>query len=161
MKKIMITMLSLATAFSGVPAFAGPISAPKAAITSSAETSGEALVQNIGCNNLTNCPQLNRSWGNRGGWERHGRWEGDRRYHRGWDRDRRYYRDGYYHRRHNNAGAVIGGLAAGAIIGGALASQSNARSYGSHEDYCRAKYRSYRAYDNTYQPNNGPRRQCR
>ncbi|MCB8828228.1 BA14K family protein, partial [Escherichia coli] len=26
--------------------------------------------------------------------------------------------------------------------------------------WCYNRYRSYRAYDNTYQPNNGPRRQC-
>ena len=29
-----------------------------------------------------------------------------------------------------------------------------------HTRWCYARYRSYRAYDNTYQPNNGPRRQC-
>lgn len=29
-----------------------------------------------------------------------------------------------------------------------------------HVDWCHARWRSYRAYDNTYQPYNGPRRQC-
>lgn len=29
-----------------------------------------------------------------------------------------------------------------------------------HVDYCYAKYRSYRASDNTYKPKRGPRRQC-
>lgn len=30
-----------------------------------------------------------------------------------------------------------------------------------HVRYCYNRYRSYRAYDNTYQPYHGPRRQCR
>ncbi|MBV2142336.1 BA14K family protein [Falsochrobactrum sp. TDYN1] len=29
-----------------------------------------------------------------------------------------------------------------------------------HVRWCYNRYRSYRAYDNTYQPYNGPRRQC-
>lgn len=34
-------------------------------------------------------------------------------------------------------------------------------SYSSaHVEWCYDRYRSYRAYDNTYQPYNGPRRQC-
>lgn len=33
--------------------------------------------------------------------------------------------------------------------------------YGSaHVEWCYDRYRSYRAYDNTFQPYNGPRRQC-
>ncbi len=37
------------------------------------------------------------------------------------------------------------------------------RSYGSdaHEEWCFDRYRSYRAYDNTYQPYRGGRRYCR
>ncbi|MBB3591656.1 hypothetical protein FHX08_002000 [Rhizobium sp. BK529] len=31
---------------------------------------------------------------------------------------------------------------------------------GSHVRWCYARYRSYRAFDNTYQPYYGPRRQC-
>jgi len=30
-----------------------------------------------------------------------------------------------------------------------------------HVQWCYGRYRSYRASDNTYQPYNGPRRQCR
>lgn len=30
-----------------------------------------------------------------------------------------------------------------------------------HYDWCQARYRSYRASDNSFQPYNGPRRQCR
>jgi hypothetical protein len=63
---------------------------------------------------------------------------------------------------------VIGGLAAGAIIGGAIA-QSQQPQYApptrylnnnSHVDWCFAQYRSYRASDNTFQPFNGPRQRC-
>lgn len=36
------------------------------------------------------------------------------------------------------------------------------RNYGNaHEDWCFDRYRSYRAYDNTFQPYNGRRRSCR
>lgn len=83
----------------------------------------------------------------------HGGWRGNRH----WRGDRRYY--GRHYRR-NNAGAIIGGLAAGAIIGGALSSQARASSGSSHVNYCYNRYRSYRASDNTYQPYSGPRRQC-
>ena len=36
------------------------------------------------------------------------------------------------------------------------------RSYGgnAHVNWCYNRYRSYRAYDNTYQPYGGPRRAC-
>jgi hypothetical protein len=88
------------------------------------------------------------------------RWRGDRRYYS--DRRWRHHR----HHRGSNAGAIIGGLAAGAIIGGALAAPRYApapRRYAgsnSHVNWCYARYRSYRAYDNTFQPYNGPRQQC-
>ena len=93
-------------------------------------------------------------------WRNDRRWRDDRRYG-----DRRWRRD----RHHNgsNAGAIIGGLAAGAIIGGALAQPRYAqppRRYvgggNSHVNWCYSRYRSYRAYDNTFQPYNGPRQQC-
>ncbi|MDQ0561455.1 hypothetical protein QO004_003249 [Rhizobium mesoamericanum] len=73
----------------------------------------------------------------------------------------RHYHDGYYRHHDNGAGALIGGLAAGAIIGGLIASQPHGYPVGnSHVDWCYSRYRSYRAYDNTYQPYYGPRRQC-
>ena len=94
---------------------------------------------------------------------RHG-WDRNRHSNR-WDRRHNsrhgYYRNDYRRHRNNNAGAIIGGLAAGAIIGGAIASQPRYSNGNSHTQSCYARYRSYRAYDNTYQPNYGPRRQCR
>ena len=65
----------------------------------------------------------------------------------------------------NEAGALLGGL----IIGGIIADQAHRRNYhgsyyegtgSAHLDYCYNRYRSYRQSDNTWQPYNGPRRQC-
>lgn len=47
----------------------------------------------------------------------------------------------------------------GTLFGGIMATVP--RSYGNaHVRWCYRHYRSYRAYDNTYQPYYGPRRQC-
>lgn len=73
--------------------------------------------------------------------------------HRGY----RYARPGY--RQHNGIWFPLGAFAAGAIIGGAIADRP-VRYGGSHVEWCQNRYRSYRAYDNSYQPNNGPRRAC-
>ena len=99
--------------------------------------------------------------GPRPGW--HGRphrpgpgyWNG----HRGY----RDYRRGY--RRHSNGWWYpLAAFGAGAIIGGAIASPPpvyRALAYSSaHVQWCYNRYRSYRSSDNTFQPYNGPRRQC-
>ena len=109
---------------------------------------------------------------------------------------------GYYHHHGGDGwGWALGGLAAGAIIGGMLAQPgyygsgyydpgyyggySGPYYYGStryyarryyyprtyyyprayyggndHVRWCFARYRSYRAYDNTFQPYHGPRQAC-
>ncbi|MHB0771307.1 BA14K family protein [Bradyrhizobium sp. 5.13L] len=70
------------------------------------------------------------------------------------------YRHGYGHRHHRHYGggaAVLGGLAAGAIIGGAIANsqaQSNAASY------CAQRYRSYDPGSGTYLGHDGLRHPC-
>ncbi|MEO5323636.1 BA14K family protein [Mesorhizobium sp. CC13] len=81
--------------------------------------------------------------------------------HRGY----RDYRPGY--RRYNDWWFPAGAFIAGAIIGGALsqpryiAPRYGVRASGdAHVQWCYDRYRSYRAWDNTYQPYNGPRRQC-
>ncbi|NTF23543.1 BA14K family protein [Agrobacterium rubi] len=80
--------------------------------------------------------------------------------HRGYSHSRPGYRrhsDGYWY--------PLAALGAAAIIGGVIANQPrpapaqpvvNPR----HVADCSARYRSYRSYDNTYQPVNGPRQQC-
>ena len=81
--------------------------------------------------------------------------------HRGYRHERRGYRrhsDGWWY--------PLAAFGAGAIIGGAIANDgySRPRYEGSinprHIDWCYARYRSYREYDNSYQPNYGPRREC-
>lgn len=103
---------------------------------------------------------------------------------------RPYYRHGYRHyghpyryRRHygrhygrhydSDIAAGIIGLAAGAIISGALTQpryynyrrphHANTGWVGSRAwlRYCRSKYRSFDARTGTFQPYNGPRRLCR
>ncbi|TDK37033.1 BA14K family protein [Rhizobium deserti] len=154
MKKLAIIAVSLMTAFTGaLPAQAFPVA--NAVKVEAAQPAAE--LQQV------QYWRHDRRWnGDRGRWgrDRHdgyrGRYYGNR-YDRG-----RYYR----HHRGSNAGAIIGGLAAGAIIGGALAQPryvTPQRRYvggNSHVQYCASRYRSYRAYDNTFQPNYGPRRQC-
>ena len=80
--------------------------------------------------------------------------------HRGY----RYHRHGY--RRHSDGWWYpLAAFGAGAIIGGAIANDGYSRPREAginprHIDWCYARYRSYRDYDNTYQPNYGGRRQC-
>ncbi len=102
----------------------------------------------------------------------------DRRYDR-YDRYDRYERARYWnghrgyrdrrpgYRYHNGYWYPLAAFAAGAIIGGAIASQPRPaplpRAAGlnpRHYDWCAARYRSYDSYSNTFQPYNGPRQQC-
>lgn len=75
-------------------------------------------------------------------------------------------------RRHHDAWFPPAAFIAGAIIGGAIARSVNPPpppAYGGpairlpaeHVRWCANRYRSYRVYDNTFQPYNGPRRECR
>ncbi|MBZ9760676.1 BA14K family protein [Mesorhizobium sp. CA8] len=76
--------------------------------------------------------------------------------HRGY----REYRRGY--RRHGDYWFPLAAFATGALITGAIVNSENNRVYrgNSHVQWCYDRYRSYRASDNTFQPNSGPRRQC-
>ena len=106
-------------------------------------------------------------WRHHGNWHGGGRWNHGGRWDHGWRRGG-HWRGGYY--RHHDGwgpGAAIGlGLGLGAL--GALQYYDAPRYYAprvyrggnAHVRWCYARYRSYRAYDNTYQPYHGPRRQC-
>jgi hypothetical protein len=93
-----------------------------------------------------------------------GQYRSGPRYWRG-HRGYRSYRPGY--RRYGGYWYPPAAFIAGAIIGGALAApppRGHYRSYHyspEHVEWCYGRYRSYRASDNTFQPYNGPRRQCR
>lgn len=140
MKKLAVLVLAIATSLSGI----GPSFAENSGDEHSVQSRGT-----FGDSGARNNRNYDRCSVYRCGGYRHGHY------------GRRYYRDDYYRRHDNDAGALIGGLAAGAIIGGLIASQPRAYPIGnSHVDWCYSRYRSYRAYDNTYQPYYGPRRQC-
>ncbi|MBB4122186.1 BA14K family protein [Martelella radicis] len=109
---------------------------------------------------------------NRGGWGRN-RGYNNRRYYNngGWGYNGgRGYRPpppGYYYDDNDDAWVPLAILGAGAlIIGGAVAanqSRQPQQTYGlnpKHYDWCESRYRSYRPSDNTFQPYNGPRKQC-
>ena len=66
---------------------------------------------------------------------------------------------GWHHRRHYGSGAaVLGGLAAGAVIGGAIAN-SQARANDTMA-YCAQRYRSYDPASGTYLGYDGNRHPC-
>jgi BA14K-like protein len=110
-------------------------------------------------------------------------------YNRGYRGGYRGYRGYRHHNGDDDWAWALGGLATGAIIGGLLAqpryygpSYYDQGYYGptyyrpryyaprynrqvyyggnAHTGWCYARYRSYRAYDNTFQPYYGPRRAC-
>lgn len=151
MKKLAIVLVSLITALTSIgpaqafPARAGTIS------TSAGTTAGTTDVQPV---QYREHRRVIRRHGSRTSHRFNGRHDRRDRY----SSHRRYDRYGRRHdRRHRSNGAIIGGLAAGAIIGGAIAAQNRSSSSSS----CAARYRSYRASDHTYQPLSGPRRVCR
>ncbi|MCO4316177.1 BA14K family protein [Phyllobacterium sp. 21LDTY02-6] len=123
-----------------------------------------------------NTPLLNvqhrRHWRGDRGWrgDRHWRggrhWRGERRWHRnrhwrghryGGYRGYRYHRPGY--RYYDGAWFPLAAFGTGVVIGSTI-NRPVYRGARSHTQWCYNRYRSYRAYDNTYQPYNGPRRQC-
>ena len=121
-------------------------------------------------------------------WRRHGgdfKWRGDRHFSRNWD-GRRWNDDGdwrwrHHHHRHFRDGdaAILGlglGLGLGSLAYGNYYDPYYSDPYpryvqprriyrterlsSAHVRWCYDRYRSYRAWDNTFQPNYGPRKQC-
>jgi hypothetical protein len=99
----------------------------------------------------------NDNW-NRGNWNRGDDWR--------WRHGRRHFRGGYYN---DDAGAAILGLGLGLGLGSMYNNyyEPAPRRYyrtqrvsSAHVQWCYNRYRSYHAYDNTFQPYNGPRQQC-
>ncbi|CAN7216589.1 BA14K family protein [Rhizobium sp. LjRoot98] len=147
-----LSAVLLATSFTPSQAFT-QIPVPVAAERSNVEA---VQYNRYGERHYNNRPRYNNNRryynNNRHGYYRHGGYS----YYNG-HRGYNYYRPGY--REYNGFWFPLGAFAAGAVIGGAIA-QPPVRYGGSHVEWCYNRYRSYRAYDNTYQPNNGPRRQC-
>jgi hypothetical protein len=60
-----------------------------------------------------------------------------------------------------NTAIALGAIVLGTMLYNQNQRRSYQRNYGnSHVNWCYNRYRSYRAYDNTFQPYRGPRRQC-
>ena len=113
-----------------------------------------------------------RHWRGDDGWRNGNRaWRGNREWRRdrGWRHDRRwarrnYWRDPYWY---GGSGLYLGfgapywGYNWGYADPGYYAPRYRAPvRASSHAEWCYARYRSYRAYDNTFQPYYGPRREC-
>jgi hypothetical protein len=86
--------------------------------------------------------------GSKDGWK--GGYKGSKEYRRGWRRDN----DGWWF--------PLAAFGLGAVIGSTVAQPRAVIVEGgnAHANWCYSRYRSYRAWDNTYQPYNGPRREC-
>lgn len=85
----------------------------------------------------------------------HGRHHGALSRHGGYGYPRGHGRySGGYHR---NGAAVLGGIAAGAIIGGAIA---NSQARDASDGYCAQRFRSYDPASGTYLGNDGQRHSC-
>ncbi|MET0747937.1 MAG: BA14K family protein [Rhizobium sp.] len=136
-----ITAAVALTSFS--PSFAMPLPAAPVAATA---------------DNAAPVPDLQQVqyWRHHGGYRGGGYYRGYRGY--GGYRHGYRYRDGYWY--------PLAAFGAGALIGGAIVSQPRYYARPSsglnprHYEWCANRYRSYRGYDNTFQPNNGPRQQC-
>ena len=148
------------------PAAAGPMMQPDLSIPTSTAAPTVTPVRDswAGGNNR----QFNNDWRwrrsgnwnrNRGNWNGGDNWRGRRHHYRGG----RYYDDG--------AGAAILGLGLGLGLGSMYNNYNYydapprryyraGRLSSAHVQWCYNRYRSYRAYDNTFQPYNGPRQQC-
>jgi hypothetical protein len=78
--------------------------------------------------------------------------------YRRWHRGPHHYHGGYHRRHYGTGAAVLGGLAAGAVIGGAIAN-SQARANDAVA-YCAQRYRSYDPASGTYLGYDGNRHAC-
>ena len=171
-----VVALSVLTGFGGVA-----MTAPLGPLATSSPTAGSNVpleaVRDRGGQMI---------WPRRGGgraW-RGGNWNGNRAWRGNGTWNGRHWKGGRGHYRHyhdyddDDFGVVLGlglpllglGLGYGGYGGygynnGYYPGYSNYprryyRSGNAHENWCYSRYRSYRAWDNSFQPYNGPRREC-
>ena len=156
-----LVALALAT---GIPpaAQAGPLPQPAPSAPSNALTSDVIKVRDGWSGNRKwrhGGHRWNNSnrWGNRGHWRRGHHWDNDWR-----------WRHRHHHRRYYGGSGFYLGL--GLLPAYPLLYDDyyyrprpvyRTGLSRAHVRWCYSRYRSYRAYDNTYQPYHGPRRQCR
>jgi hypothetical protein len=165
------------------PSAAGPIMQPDLALPTSTTAPAVTPVRDSWAGGNNNSPVFNNDWR----WRRSGHWNGGRQWNRNnwdggnWNRgnwnggdDWRWRR--HHHRRYydDGAGAAILGLGLGLGLGSMYNNYNNYEYYApaprryyragrlsnAHVRWCYNRYRSYRAWDNTFQPYGGPRQQC-
>ncbi|MDG4880011.1 BA14K family protein [Mesorhizobium sp. WSM4884] len=168
------------------PSIAGPILQPD--LSAATSTAAPAIIPVrdswAGGNNYS--PQMyDWRWRRGGDWQgRDFRWRGgdwrDRHFSRDWDGGDWRWRHHRHHRSFDSGDAALLGLGLGLGLG-SLAYNNYYDPYyydpypryyhprriyrterlsSAHVRWCYDRYRSYRAWDNTFQPNYGPRRQC-
>jgi hypothetical protein len=142
------------------PSAAGPILQPNLSVPASAVTQVRDFKWRHSGN--FNRGNFNRGNWNHGNWNHGGNWR--RHYGGGYYGGGRYYGDG--------AGAAILGLGLGLGLGSMYNNYDYydappprryyraGRLSSAHVQWCYNRYRSYRSWDNTFQPYNGPRQQC-
>ncbi len=109
-------------------------------------------------------------WRNNGQWQGNGHWRGDS----GWRGNRHWRRDDWRGRRHYRGGYdALGGFGLGLGLGLVTPHYYDDYYYApprrvyrgglsaAHIRWCSARYRTYRAWDNTYVPRRGVRAICR
>lgn len=163
------------------PSAAGPILQPDLSIPTSTAAPTITPVRDSWAGG--NDRQLyNENWR----WRRSGHWNGNRHWNGGnwnggnwnggnwngggnWRWRHRHYHDRYYD---DGADAAILGLGLGLGLGSMYNNYDYydappprryyraGRLSSAHVQWCYNRYRSYRAWDNTFQPYNGPRQQC-
>ncbi|TPN15988.1 BA14K family protein [Mesorhizobium sp. B2-1-3] len=166
--------------FSGItaPSAAGPILQPELSIPASTAAPTVTPVRDSWAGGNNRSFNNDWRWRRSGGWNR-GDWGGrhwsgrhwsGRHWNGGddWRWRRHHYRGRYYD---DSAGAAILGLGLGLGLGSMYNNYNYydapprryyraGRLSSAHVRWCYNRYRSYRAYDNTFQPYNGPRQQC-
>jgi hypothetical protein len=95
---------------------------------------------------------------NRGTVWRH---RGHRDHWRGRDRWRHDHRRYRHHRHYHGGSGLYFGLGILPSYNYRVVPRRHYRAGSAHVRWCYNRYRSYRAWDNTFQPYHGPRRQCR
>lgn len=145
------TVLSVSFAAAAIPANAAQVIVPQASTASSdvqnVDMKWRQGGRHFGDRNFNMRRNFSRNHDGGGYWNGH---RGYREYHRGY-------------RRHGDYWFPLAAFATGALITGAIVNSENNRVYegNAHVQWCYDHYRSYRASDNTFQPNYGPRKECR
>ena len=164
------------------PSFAAPILQPDLSVPSSVAAPGVTPVRDEWAGGNSERQWTNEEWRWR---NRDGRWRSgnfrERNFSRNWDGDNNWNGDDWrwrrhHHRRHfRDSNAAILGLGLGLGLGSLYYNNGYNNGYyvdpprrvyrtqrlsRAHVQWCYDRYRSYRAWDNTFQPYNGPRQQC-